>query len=156
MSFGGPLPTLTSPVKEDHVFLLCFCLNSQNWTLESFGKSYFQPLNHCFYLLFHFVPQAIWCVQVRCLLSFLPLPPPSPTSLLLHSLLLLILSLLLFLLSVTCIPPSSYFTSLSPPPHFLLSSFSSLPSLPPFLSSFPLTPQSLPPFPLQTDEVKNV
>ena len=98
----------------------------------------------------------MWCVLPGKIPSVFPPPlPPTvssssfpPSS---HS-----FSTLLFLLSVTCVPPSSYFTPLSSPPHFFLPYFSSLPSLPPFLSSFPLIPKSLPPFPLQTDEVKNV
>ena len=150
MSFGGPLPTLTSPVKVDHVFLPCFCLNSQNWTLERFGKSHFSAFKSLllspFFTLFC-RPCGVY-YRVRYLLSFLPpLPPPTvsssfpPSS---HS----FSPSLLFFLSVTCIPPSSYFTRLSPPPHFFLPYFSSLPALPPFLSSLPLTPESLPPLPL--------
>ena len=138
MSFGCPLPTLTSPVKVDHVFLLCFCLNSQNWTLESFRRSCFSAFKS---LLFHFVPQAIWCVLPGKMPSVFPppLPPPSlpnvssssfsPSS---HS----FSPSLLFLLSVTCIPPSSYFTPL-PSPSFFLTSLHSLPfhhSFHPFLS----------------------
>ena len=122
--FSGPLPTLTSPVKVDHVFLLCFCLNSQNWTLESFGKSCFQPLNHCFYLLFSLCSAGhVVCPGKMPSVFPPPLPPPSPTSLLLRSLPLLILSLLF----------SSFSLSLVFLPHLILLLFL------PLLTSFFLT-----------------
>ena len=126
MSFGGPLPTLTSPIKVDHVFLLCFCLNSQNWTLESFGKSCFLAFkSFAFIFFFHFVLQAMWCVLPGKILSVFssPLPTPQP-SLLLRSLPLLILSLLLF---------SSFSLSLVSLPHLILLLFL------PILTSFFLT-----------------
>ena len=141
MSFGGPLPTLTSPVKVDHVFLLCFCLNSQHWTLESFGRSCFSAFKSS---LFHFVPQAIWCVLPGMMPSVFPPPlpllprPPLPP----QRLFFFVLSLFSFFFSFS-------FSS------FFLTSLHSLPfhhSFHPFLS----LPQSLPPFPLQIDEVKNV
>ena len=119
MSFGGPLPTLTSPVKVDHVFLLCFCLNSQNWTLESFGKNCFQPLNHCFSLC-----STGHMVCPGKMPSVFPPPPPPEQSLLLRSLPLLILSLLLF---------SSFSLSLVSLPHLILLLFL------PLLTSFFLT-----------------
>ena len=131
MSFGCPLPNLTSPVKVDHVFLLCFCLNSQNWTLESFGKSCFQPLNHCFYLLFSLCSAGhVVCPGKMPSVFPPPLPPPSPTSLLLRSLPLLILSLLLF---------SSFSLSLVSLHHLILLLFLPLPSSLLLFTPFPST-----------------
>ena len=139
MSFGGPLPTLTSPVKVDHVFLLCFCLNLQNWTLERFGKSCFSAFKSLllspFFTLFH-RPCGVY-YQVRCLLSFLPPSPPTvssssfpPSS---HS----FSPSLLFLLSVTCIPHLVLLLFLPLLTSFFLTSLHSLPfhhSFHPFLS----------------------